>query len=103
VLFAQGSFPKDLWIDLVQSDSSRFARREDRDNDMATKGQRYVGRKNPELMSRTEIDEELTDIKEKLEKLALRMQQNAKSRWVYEWPMRKLKEKWVVKELMARR
>jgi hypothetical protein len=31
------------------------------------------------------------------------MQQNAKSRWVYEWPMRKLKVKWPVKELMARR
>jgi hypothetical protein len=37
-----------------------------------------------------------------MEKLALRMQQNAKSRWVYEWPM-KTKEKWPVKELMARR
>jgi hypothetical protein len=30
------------------------------------------------------------------------MQQNAKSKWVYEWPM-KTKAKWPVKELMARR
>jgi hypothetical protein len=31
------------------------------------------------------------------------MQQKAKSRWVYEWPMRKPKDKWSVKELMVRR
>jgi hypothetical protein len=31
------------------------------------------------------------------------MQQKAKPRWVYEWPMRKPKVKWPVKELMARR
>jgi hypothetical protein len=29
----------------VQSDSSRFARRADRDNNMATEGHRYAGRK----------------------------------------------------------
>jgi hypothetical protein len=31
------------------------------------------------------------------------MQQKAKPRWVYEWPMKKPKEKWPVKELMVRR
>jgi hypothetical protein len=36
---------------LVQSDSSRFARRADRDNNMATEGHRYAGRKKQELMS----------------------------------------------------
>jgi YesN/AraC family two-component response regulator len=67
-------------------------------------------------VSKEEIDEELADIRKEIEKLALRMQQNArmdelaleiqqkaKSRWVYEWPMRKPKVKWPVKELMARR
>jgi hypothetical protein len=29
--------------------------------------------------------------------------EKAKPRWVYEWPMRKAKVKWPVKELMARR
>jgi hypothetical protein len=72
------------------------------DNKMAIEGHRYAGRKNPELMSKVEIDEELADIRARDGKLALRMQQNAKSRWVYEWPM-KTKEKWPVKELMARR
>jgi hypothetical protein len=43
--------------------SSRFSRREDRDNDMATEGRRYAGKKNPELMRRSEIDEELADIR----------------------------------------
>jgi hypothetical protein len=31
------------------------------------------------------------------------MQQKAKSRWLYEWPMKKSKVKWPVKELMVRR
>jgi hypothetical protein len=31
------------------------------------------------------------------------MRQKAKPRWVYEWPMKKSKIKWPVKELMARR
>ena len=38
-----------------------------------------------------------------MDELALEMQQNTKSRWVYEWPMRKPKIKCPVKELMARR
>jgi hypothetical protein len=70
---------------------------------MATEGCRYAGRKNPELMSKAKIDEELVDIRVEMEKLALQMQQNARSKWVYEWPMRKPKVKWLVKELMARR
>jgi hypothetical protein len=70
---------------------------------MATEGHRYAGRKDPKLMSKEEIDEELVDIRVEIENLALRMQLNAKSLWVYEWPMRKPKEKWPVKELMARR
>jgi hypothetical protein len=32
-------------------------------NNMATEGRRYVGRKNPELMSKVEIDEELADLR----------------------------------------
>jgi hypothetical protein len=30
--------------------SNRFSRREDRDNNMATEGRRYAGKKSPELM-----------------------------------------------------
>ena len=86
----------------LQSDSSRFVTRADRDSNMATEGRRYAGRKNSELWSQEDIDEELADIKKEMENLELRMQQNTKSRWVYEWPMRKEKEKWPVKELMAR-
>jgi hypothetical protein len=40
-----------LW---VQSDSSRFARRVDRDSNMATEVHRCAERKIPELMSTTE-------------------------------------------------
>jgi hypothetical protein len=38
-----------------------------------------------------------------MEELELWMQQKAKPRWVYEWPMRKPKVKWPIKKLMARR
>jgi hypothetical protein len=34
----------------VQSDSNRLARTANKDNDMATEGQRYTGNKSPELM-----------------------------------------------------
>jgi hypothetical protein len=82
--------------------SRRFARRADRDNKMATKGYTSAGRKDPELMSKDKWDEELTEMNARMDELALEMQQNAKSGWVYEWPM-KTKEKWPVKELMAKR
>jgi hypothetical protein len=87
----------------MQSDSNRFARRADRDNKMTIESRRYVGRKNLDLWSQKYIDEELADIKKEIENLALRMQQKAKSRWVYEWPMKKPKINWSVKELKARR
>jgi hypothetical protein len=37
-----------------------------------------------------------------MDELEFGMQQDTKSRWVYEWPMR-TKEKWPVKDLMAKR
>jgi hypothetical protein len=49
------------------------------------------------------MDKELTEIRADIENLELEMQQKAKPRWVYEWPMKKAKEKWPVKELMVRR
>ena len=64
-----------------------------RENNMAIEGRRYVGRKNSSLWSQENIDEELTDIKKEIENLSLLMQQKAKPRWVYEWTMRKTKEK----------
>jgi hypothetical protein len=54
-----------------------------------------------ELMSTIERGKELADIRARMEELELWMQQKAKLRWVYEWPMRKAKEKWPVKQLMV--
>jgi hypothetical protein len=48
------------------------------------------------------MDKELTEIRARMEELALRVQQNAKTHWVYEWPLRR-KAKWPVKKLLARR
>jgi hypothetical protein len=53
--------------------SDRFSRRADTDNNMAIEGHRYAGRKNSDLWSQEDIDEELVDIKKEIEKLALRM------------------------------
>jgi hypothetical protein len=86
----------------LQSDNSRFSRREDKNRKMATEGHRCGGKKIHQQMSKEEMDLELTEIRARMEELALWMQQNAKPRWVYEWPMR-IKSKWPVKKLLARR
>jgi hypothetical protein len=86
----------------VQSDSSRFSRRGDEDKNMATEDHRHDGKKS-KVEKLAEMDKELYQIRVDIEKIALRMQQKAKPRWVYEWPMKKPKIKWPVKELMVRR
>jgi hypothetical protein len=48
------------------------------------------------------MDEDLAEIRVRMEELSLRVQQNEKTRWVYEWPMKR-KVKWLVKKLLARR
>jgi len=54
-------------------------------------------------MSKDEMDEELTNIRARMDELAFWMQHDARSRWIYEWPMKKTKVKWLVRELVARR
>jgi hypothetical protein len=49
------------------------------------------------------MDEELADIRAEIERLELKMRQDKKSRWVYEWPMKKPKMKWPVREMMVMR
>jgi hypothetical protein len=48
------------------------------------------------------MDKELAEIRVRMEELALQMQQDGRSHWVYEWPM-KTKVKWPVREMLARR
>jgi hypothetical protein len=86
----------------LQSDSSRFARKEDRDSTMVTEGHRHAGRKR-KAKKLAEMDKELAEIRADIEELELRMRQKAKPRWVYEWPMKKPKVKCPVKGLMVRR
>jgi hypothetical protein len=57
---------------LVRSDSSRFARKEDRDNAMTTEGHRHAGRKR-KVEKLAEMDRELAEIRADIEKLELRM------------------------------
>jgi hypothetical protein len=69
---------------------------------MDTKGHEHGGRGYHQQKTKEEFGEELTEIRARMEQLALKMQQNAEACWVYEWPM-KNKVKWPVKELLAKR
>jgi hypothetical protein len=49
-----------------------------------------------------EMDMELIEIRENMERLALKMQQEAKVHWRYEWPLNR-KAKWPIQKLLARK
>jgi hypothetical protein len=51
---------------------------------------------------KVEMDKELSEIRAKMERLAFKMQQEAKVRWRYEWPLKRT-TKWHVQKLLARR
>jgi hypothetical protein len=87
----------------MRSDSNKSIRETDRHNKMATGGHKHAEGKSPKLMSATEMDKEITDIKREMEELEMKMRQNKKTRWVYEWPMKTPKVKWPVRELMVKR
>jgi hypothetical protein len=97
---SQGDCRMKLVTLLVRSDSSRFARKADRDNTMVTEDHRHAGRKS-KAKNLVEMDKELYELKADIEKLELKMRQDKRSRWMREWPMKKPKEKWPVKELMV--
>jgi hypothetical protein len=59
-------------------------------------------KRRPPAERKDEMDKELAEIRARMEELALQMQQDAKTHWVYEWPMKR-KAKWPVKKLLARR
>jgi hypothetical protein len=69
---------------------------------MATEVHERGQRGDHQNKTKAEIDKELTEIRERMEQLALIMQQNAEACWVYEWPIKK-RVKLLVKELLARR
>jgi hypothetical protein len=97
----------------MQSDN-RFAGKAGKDNTMVIEDHRHAGRKN-KVEKLVGMDRELVDIRAEMEWISLKMQlnvridelelklwQDKKPRWVYEWPMRKAKAKWPVKELMLK-
>jgi hypothetical protein len=57
----------------VQSDNNGFSRRADRNNKMAIKGYTSVGRKDLEMMSKAEWDEELVEMRARMDELAFEM------------------------------
>ena len=69
---------------------------------MATEGHGHGHREDRKLQKNPEMDLELTEIRARMEDIALQVQQNAKTHWVYECPLRR-KEKWHVQNLLARK
>jgi hypothetical protein len=69
---------------------------------MATEGHGHGGNKNHQQQRKDARDKELTEIRVRMEELAMQMQQDTKSRWVYEWLLRR-KVKWPVREFLTRR
>jgi formyltetrahydrofolate synthetase len=69
---------------------------------MDTKGHMGGQGKDHQQKNKVEIDKELIEIRENMERLALKMQQDAKVHWTYKWPLKR-KLKWYVQKLMSRR
>jgi hypothetical protein len=63
----------------LQSDSNKFSRGADRNKKMATEGHGGGGKKNHQQQRKYEMDKELTEIRARMEELALRVQHNAKT------------------------
>jgi hypothetical protein len=62
---------------------------------MATEGHEHGPRGDHQQKNKDETDKEINEIREQMEKLGFKMQQDAKMHWVYEWPM-KNKVKWPI-------
>jgi hypothetical protein len=60
---------------------------------MATEGHARNGKNIHQQQSNDVMDKEIAEIIERMDELALHMQQDARSHWVYECPM-KTKVKW---------
>jgi hypothetical protein len=70
--------------------------------EMATEGRERGGREDHQKMSKEYIDKEISKIRVRMEQLTLKMQQEAKVHWRYEWPLNK-KSKWHVQNFLARK
>jgi hypothetical protein len=81
--------------------NNRLARREGGERGGWLLKAKGVVKEDHQQKIKAEIDQELSEIRAQMEKLAFKMQQDAKVHWVYEWPMKK-KVKWPVKILLAR-
>jgi hypothetical protein len=68
---------------------------------MATEGHRHGRGKDHQQKRKAEVEKELSEIRAEMERLAFKMQQEAKVRWRYEWPLKRT-TKWHVRKLLAR-
>jgi hypothetical protein len=69
---------------------------------MNTKGHGRGQGRDYKKKSKPDMDLELIEIREIMEKLALKMQQETRVHWRYKWPLN-MKVKWLVQKLLARK
>jgi hypothetical protein len=69
---------------------------------MATEGHKRGRRGDRQQKNKAKIDKELNEIRVEMEKLALKMQHEAKVKWRSEWTLKK-KVRWPIQKLLARR
>jgi hypothetical protein len=69
---------------------------------MNTKGHGRSQGRDQKKKSKPYMDLELIEISEIMEKMALKMQQEARVHWRYEWTLN-MKVKWLVQKLLARK
>jgi hypothetical protein len=62
---------------------------------MATEVHRRGREGDHQWKSKGEMDKEIKEIREKMERLTMRMQQESQVHWRYDWPMKKI-EKWPI-------
>jgi hypothetical protein len=69
---------------------------------MAIEGHRQGPRGDHKKIRKEEMDKELKETREELDRLMQKMQQEEQGRWRYEWPMKR-KVKWPIQQLIYRK
>jgi hypothetical protein len=69
---------------------------------MATEGHKKKSQGGHQQVRKEKKDKELKEMREELNRLMLKMQQEAQGRWKYEWPLKR-KVKWPIQQLISRR
>jgi hypothetical protein len=69
--------------------NKKLDRRAGRTRKMATEGHKCGRREDLQQKRKAEMDQELNKIRAEMDRLALKMHQEVKVHWTYEWPLKR--------------